>query len=69
MRARTREEIVDLAVAWLMGDDVERESLTVLQHVGCRLSARGLRSIVTMEPAIQADVARQVAIAISNRYG
>jgi len=56
---RSRDNIVELIVRWLAGDDTltpdKREAIT---RVGCRLQLPGLRTIGHLDPAVVDDVKR-----------
>lgn len=64
----TRDELVELCVRHLVGDDLTHEEREVIRRVGCRTQAAGLRTLDELDPAIAAAVARGVIERLQERY-
>ncbi len=64
----SRDELVELVVRRLVGDDLTHDEREAIRRVGCRTQAAGLRTLDELDPAIAADVARGLIDRLRERY-
>jgi len=64
----SRDDLVELCVCHLVGDDLTHEEREAIRRVGCRTQAAGLRTLDELDSAIVADVARGVIERLQERY-
>jgi len=64
----TRDELVELNVRHLVGDDLTHDEREAIRRVGCRTQAAGLRALDGLDTVITADVARGLIDRLRERY-
>ena len=60
-RRYTGDELVEMIVAWFVGDDIGESERDAITKVGVHLAQPGLRSLADVDPAIAAKVRRRLA--------
>ncbi|MGH9136630.1 MAG: helix-turn-helix domain-containing protein [Acidimicrobiales bacterium] len=65
---RTRDELIDLVVRWLLGETLTEDDRDAVRRVGCRTTEPGLRTLTHLEPDIRSEVAARLAAELTSRW-
>ena len=66
-RRYTGDELVEMIVAWFVGDDVGESERDAITKIGVHLAQPGLRSLVDVDPAIAERVRHRLADVLNER--
>ena len=68
-RRYTGDELVEMIVAWFVGDDIGESERDAITKVGVHLAQPGLRSLADVDPAIAERVRHRLAEVLSEGWG